>query len=63
VEVKLSGNKIAEAEEHLKKLENLILENEPRLGKPEFSMIITGTDLAYTLDSGVLVVPIGCLKD
>ena len=63
VEVKLGGSKVQEAEGHLNTLRNLIAENEPKLGLPAFSMIITGTDLAYTTESGVLVVPIGCLKD
>ena len=63
VEVKLGGTKIKEAEEHLLTLKNLILENEPRIGAPAFMMIITGTDMAYNMDSGVMVVPIGCLKN
>ena len=44
-------------------LKNLILDGEPKLGPPEFMMIITGTNMAYTTDSGILVVPIGCLKN
>ena len=63
VEVKLGGSKVKEAEEHLIELKNLIIQNEPKLGAPEFLMVITGTDLAYSTESGVLVVPIGCLKD
>ena len=63
MEVKLGGTKIKEAEEHLLTLKNLILENEPRIGAPAFMMIITGTDMAYNMDSGVMVVPIGCLKN
>ena len=62
VEVKLGGAKIKEAESHLIRLQELISSNE-NLSNPEFMMIITGTDMAYTLPSGVLVVPIGCLKD
>ena len=54
--------KIKEAESHLIRLQELISSNE-NLSNPEFMMIITGTDMAYTLPSGVLVVPIGCLKD
>lgn len=63
VEIKLSGNHIEEAEKHLLKLKSLIEEKEPRLGKPELIMIITATDMAYEKESGVLVIPIGCLKD
>ncbi len=62
VETKFGATRIKEAEEHLLILEQLILENEPKIGKPEFLMIITGTDIAYTTERGVLVVQIGCLK-
>lgn len=63
IETKLGGTRIKEAEEHLITLKNLILKNEPKIGSPEFLMIITGTDMAYTTEKGVLVVPIGCLKN
>lgn len=63
VEVRLSGSRVKEAEKHLIELKNLIMQNETKLGAPEFLMVITGTDLAYSTESGVLIVPIGCLKD
>ncbi len=63
IETKLGGTKIKEAEEHLLTLKNLILQNEPKIGAPEALIIITGTDMAYTTENGVMVVPIGCLKD
>ena len=63
VEVKLGGTKIKEAESHLLTLQNLIIQNQPKLGKPEFLMVITGTEMAYTTEKGVMVVPIGCLKN
>ena len=62
VEVKLGGDKIKDAEEHLLELEKLINNNE-HLNKPEFMMVITGTTMAYTLPTGIMVVPIGCLKN
>ena len=63
IETKIGSEKsIDEAEKHLLELEKLIKENE-RLRKPEFLMIITNTKMAYTTKNGVLVVPIGCLKD
>ena len=62
VEVKLGGSRIKQSEEHLLKLKRLITENEPKLGTPEFLMIVTGTEMAYTTESGIFVVPIGCLK-
>ncbi len=63
IETKIGSEKsIDEAEKHLLELEKLIKEN-GRLRKPEFLMIITNTKMAYTTKNGVLVVPIGCLKD
>jgi len=63
VETKLGGTKIKEAEEHLINLKKLIKESGEKIPEPEFLMIITGTDMAYTTENGILVVPIGCLKD
>lgn len=63
VEVKLSGSKVKEAEEHLINLKRVISESNESIKEPEFLMVITGTDIAYTTENGVLVVPIGCLKD
>ena len=62
VEVKLSKEKIEEAEEHLLKLKELISQN-PKLKEPTFMMVVTATKTAYKTESGVLVVPIGCLKN
>lgn len=64
IEAKLGGiDHIKEGEKHLLELKKLIDANE-RMRKPEFLMIITGfTDIAYTTENGVMVVPIGCLKD
>lgn len=63
IETKLGGTKIKEAEKHLLELERLILKNEPKIGKPEFMMVITGTDMAYTTENGIMIVPVGCLKN
>ena len=63
IETKLGGTRIKEAEGHLLELRNLILKNEPKIGEPEFMMVITGTDMAYTTDTGVMIVPIGCLRN
>lgn len=63
VETKLGGTRIKEAEEHLLELRKLILNNEPKIGEPEFMMVVTGTDMAYTTDTGVMIVPIGCLRN
>jgi hypothetical protein len=62
IEVKLSGSRVKDAEAHLLQLKRLIEKSESGLGMPEFLMIITGTDMAYITENGVLVVPVGCLK-
>lgn len=63
VETKLGGTKIKEVEKNLLTLKKLLSENNPEIGSPEFLMIITATDTAYTTENGVMVVPIGCLKN
>lgn len=63
VEIKLSGSRISEGENHLLQLKKLIDESDDIKVKPSLLMIITGTDMAYVTENDVLVVPIGCLKD
>ena len=58
IEIKLGQNEIDNAAYHLCKVESLIAGK-----KPSFKMILTGTEYGYKRDDGVLVVPIGCLKD
>jgi predicted AAA+ superfamily ATPase len=61
VEIKLGSKEIEEAAEHLIALKNKV--NTDKMREPSFLMILTGTELAYKRDDGVLVVPLGCLKD
>lgn len=61
VEVKLGSREIEEGAEHLKELASNI--DTERFPAPSFLMILTGGEYAYRRDDGVLVVPIGCLKD
>ena len=61
IEVKLGNKQIDEAAEHLKELACKV--NEAKMGKPTFMMVLTGGEFAYQRPDGVLVVPIGCLKD
>jgi predicted AAA+ superfamily ATPase len=61
VEIKLGGNEIDDAAENLIKLKNKIDTDDMR--EPKFLMILTGLSYAYRRPDGVLVVPIGCLKD
>ena len=61
IEIKLGGDQIDEAAKHLLMLKEKIDADDVK--EPEFLMILTGTQYAYQRSDGVLVVPIGCLKD
>lgn len=61
VEVKLGNSHIEEAAKNLIKLKEKI--DEKKMKNPSFLMVITGGQAAYRREDGVLVVPIGCLKD
>ena len=37
--------------------------DEKKMKAPKFLMVLTGLDYAYKRPDGVLVVPIGCLKN
>lgn len=63
IEIKLGGDRlISEGAETLLKLSDKI--DTTKMKKPAFRMVLTGTgDYAYCRKDGVLVVPIGCLKN
>ncbi len=61
VEVKVGGNKIEEAAANLMKLRDRVDTSQMR--KPSFLMVIYGGQHAYRRPDGVIVVPIGCLRD
>lgn len=63
VEVKLGGSKLEEeGAENLKKLSSKI--DTEKMNEPSFLMVLTGLGTyAYQRKDGVMVVPIGCLKD
>ena len=63
VEIKLGGDRlINEGALNLLKLEKMI--DTEKMNAPTFKMILTGTDrYAYKRQDGVLVVPIGCLRN
>lgn len=68
LEFKLGSNEIDEGAQHLCQIEQLVKEyNEKekqcKLRLPEFKAVITGTQYGYKRPDGVLVIPIGCLKD
>jgi len=61
-EVKIGGaEKLDEAAKNLLKLREKV--NVEKMSEPVFLMIVTGTQHAYKRPDGVLVVPIGCLKN
>jgi predicted AAA+ superfamily ATPase len=60
-EVKLGSKEIDKAAENLKKLRDMI--DAGRMRPPSFLMVLTATDYAYERDDGVLIVPIGCLRE
>lgn len=61
IEVKLGNKQIEEAAENLLKLKMRI--DEDKMGEASFLMVLTGGQYAYRRKDGVLIVPIGCLRD
>lgn len=68
IEFKLGSADIKEGAKHLIELEKLIKrhnekEKQIKLRLPDLKIVVTGTQYVYKRSDGVLVVPIGCLKD
>ncbi len=68
IEIKLGQNEIEEGANHLCEIERLIndhnkTEKQVPLRLPDLKIVITGTQYGYKRNDGVLVVPIGCLKN
>ncbi|MDH6306495.1 putative AAA+ superfamily ATPase [Parabacteroides sp. PF5-5] len=61
IEVKLGNKQTEIAAENLLKLKNKI--DTKKMGEPSFLMVITGGQFAYRREDGVLIIPLGCLKD
>lgn len=61
IEVKLGNKQIEEAAKNLLVLKAKI--DEDNIPQASFLMVITGGQYAYRRNDGVLVVPIGCLKN
>ncbi len=61
IEVKLGNKQIDIAAKNLLNI-SLKIDTE-KMGEPAFLMVLTGGQFAYKRSDGVLVVPIGCLKD
>ena len=60
IEVKLGNGQIEYAAENLLKLKEKI--DTDKMREPSFLMVLTGGQFAYRRKDGVLIVPIGCLK-
>lgn len=68
LEFKLGSNEIDAGAKHLIEIENLVKEYNSKesqcpLRLPDLKIVITGTQYGYKRDDGVLVIPIGCLKN
>lgn len=68
IEFKLGESEIEEGAKHLCEIELLIVEYNKKetqcpIRLPDLKVVITGTQYGYRREDGVLVVPIGCLKD
>ncbi len=61
IEVKLGSKQEEIAAENLLRLKSKI--DAEKMGEPSFLMVLTGGQYAYRRKDGVLVVPIGCLKN
>jgi predicted AAA+ superfamily ATPase len=61
IEVKLGSSGIDRGAENLLKLKDMI--DTDRMKRPSFLMVLTAGQSGYTRKDGVVVVPIGCLRD
>ena len=61
VEVKLGNKQIEEAAKNLLMLKEKIDTN--KMEEPSFLMVLTGGQFAYRREDGVLVVPLGCMRN
>lgn len=68
IEFKLGTKEIDEGAKHLCEIERLIIEYNKKetqcpLRLPDLKIVITGSQYGYKREDGVLIIPIGCLKD
>ena len=68
IEIKLGQSEVDDGAHHLCEIERLIGEHNKEnvqcpLRIPDLKIVITGTKYGYRREDGVLVIPIGCLKD
>lgn len=68
IEIKLGSSGIKAGEKNLLKIKELIKDRNQKkdvlpIREPDLMIIITGGEYAYSLESGVKIIPMGCLKD
>lgn len=68
IEIKLGQSEVDAGAKHLCEIERLVEkhnaeEKQVPLKMPDLKIVLTGTQYGYRRDDGVLVIPIGCLKD
>ena len=68
IEIKLGASEIDTGAKHLLEIEQLIKEYNKKevqcpIRLPNLKIVITGTEYGYKREDGVLVIPIGCLKN
>ncbi len=67
IEIKLGAFEIESGAKHLLEIERLIdvhnSKSSNKITKPTLKIVLTGTNYGYKREDGVLVIPIGCLKD
>ncbi|MDR1136131.1 MAG: DUF4143 domain-containing protein [Clostridiales Family XIII bacterium] len=60
-EIKMGAGAIEDASKNLLRLKQAV--DTEKMNEPSFLMVLTGTEYAFRMKNGVLVVPLGCLKN
>lgn len=60
IEIKMGAKEFDAAAENLIRLKERV--NTDKMPEPSFMMILSATDIGYTREDGIHIVPIGCLK-
>ena len=68
IECKLGSREVEEGAAHLLKIKQLIREKNAAekqlpLREPDLMIVLTGGEFAYRREDGVLVIPVGCLRN
>ena len=61
IEVKLGAGEVDKACDNLLKLKQVV--DTDKMNEPSFLMVLTGTEYAFQMKSGIWIVPLGCLKN